>query len=213
MGKPKVLVIGAVLLALVLILGSIGLACGTKSSTTTEPGMPANYTTYTDKSGLFSISYPADWETPLSQTPMGQNANESTNKPKSGLPVKEETLVFFSGKRAITYDPYVNIALEPVPAAISTNDQMIGSEVQSLRKACSDYHELSRVKTTIDGKEATILEWEGTAPGGQGLSYCQQLYILTDKAIWVVTCGSTPEESAQWKNDFDTILRSLRISD
>jgi len=200
MGKPKVPVISAIILALALILGSIGLACGTKPTTTVAPGMPANYTTYTDESGLFSISYPADWEKVLSQAP-------------SGLPIKEETLVFFSGKRGITYDPYVNIALEPVPAGVSTNDQMIGSQIQSLKKACPDYQELSRVKTIFNGKEATILEWEGTAPGGQGKSYCRQLYILTDKAIWVVTCSTTPEESAQWDNDFNTILRSLRISD
>ncbi|UCH50849.1 MAG: hypothetical protein JSV54_07505 [Chloroflexota bacterium] len=179
----------------------------------TESEIP-NYTTYKDESGLFSVSYPADWEiTPPEVTPFGQNAKETISRLQAGSPVEEFSVIFFGGKPDQgAYEPYVIIGVGPVPAEISTLDQLVDSDIRVDKETYSDFQELTRIKTTIDGKEATILDWEGTIPEEQYKLYCLQLYILTDKALWVVTCGSRPENSAQWKNDFNTIVRSLRIS-
>jgi hypothetical protein len=233
MYKTKIFTIGAILLALVIITGNIGLACGTKSAqppsatepTTvppappqplaTPPVIPANYTTYQDKSGLFSISYPSDWEPSLSNmTGIQQNVQETISSIKSGLPVKAFSVIFFAGKPSKgTYEPYVNISVEPVPAGVATIEQVVESEVLAARTAYKDFRELSGIKTTVGGREAAIIEWEGTIPVENYTMYFFQQYILTDKAIWGVTCGSRRENSTQWKNDFDTIVRSLRISD
>jgi hypothetical protein len=216
MYKTKGSIIGAILLALVLISG---LACSaspaqvpTSPQISTEPEIP-NYTTYTDESGLFSISYPADWDVDLLMVPIGQDRQEAINRLQSGLPVEEYSVIFFAGKESPGYQTYVNIEVDPVPATVSTHDQMVDSMLQIARKAYPDLTELSRVNTTVDGKEATILEWEGTISEEQSTFHCLQLYILTDKAIWTVTCGSPPEEADQWRNDFNTIVRSLRIAD
>jgi hypothetical protein len=222
MYKTKGFIIGVTLIALILIPCSIGLACGTKPSQTptslsptlTKSDIP-NYITYTDKSGLFSISYPVDWEITSSETTLfGKNTSEIINRLQSGLPIDGFSVIFFGGKPYQgAYDPYIDIGVEPVPAGMSTLDQILESNNQSAIDTYPDYRELSRVKTTVDGREAVILETEGSIPQEQYAFYTIQSYILTDQTVWVVTCGSRPENSDKWKNDFDTIVRSLRISD
>jgi hypothetical protein len=235
MYKIKGFIIGATLLALVLILGSFDLACDAKSAqppsspsatepttdqltspqpTLTAPQVPVNYTTYMDESGLFSISYPADWETKPPQTTLyGKNAKETVSGLKSGLPVEDFSVIFVAEKPPQdSNEPYVNISLEPLPAGVTTLEQVIQSDMLAARTAYKDFTQLSGIKTTVDGKEAAIIEWEGTIPAEQYNLYCFQLYMLTDKAIWVVTCGSSHENSTPWRDDFNTIVRTIRIS-
>jgi hypothetical protein len=233
MNKTKGFIIGATLLALVLIFGSVGLACGARPAEaplspppvteppsdsavglSTEPEIPANYTTYTDESGLFSISYPSDWEiTPPQMIRLVPNVKDSINRLQSGLPIEKFGIVFAAGRQSAGgFEPSVNIALEPVPAGISPLDQIVESYTQLRIETYPDYRELSRIKKTVDGREATILEGEGTIPEEQYSMYIFQLLILTDKAIWVVTCGSVPEDSMKWQDDFNTIVSSLRMS-
>jgi len=138
------LVTGAVLLALVLILSSISLACGanpatvpptspplpteTPSSlppTSTDLDIPADYTTYTGEAQLFSISYPAEWETALSlMSDIQKERIESWLK--SGVYMKGVDFIFMAGRRTATgYEPNINIVVQPMPEGISTHDQMV----------------------------------------------------------------------------------------
>lgn len=202
-----------------LLLFLLPTACiSTPSPTPTAPpplssgSMPANYTTYTDESGLFNISYPSDWELALWEVPIGQDREKAIDMLQSGIPIQEDTQIFLAGKKFPEFPTYVTIDVVPVPTVVSAHDQMVDSMLQIVRQAYPDLTELSSVKTTVDGKEATILEWEGTIPEEQTTFHCLQLYTLTDKAIWVVTCGSPHEEFTQWRNDFNTIVRSLHIS-
>ena len=57
-------------IASVLVLALVIVAPGCAEEeppTVIEPEIPAHFTTYTDEAGLFSISYPPDWEPTLSQ--------------------------------------------------------------------------------------------------------------------------------------------------
>ena len=217
MSKTKGFIMGATLLALVLITG---LACGVKPAQTptslppSELEIPANYTTYTDESNLFSISYPSDWETALSLIPgLEQNAKEVINNLKKGIAVEELSTIFFAGRRIKTvYEPNINILIESAPAWVSTHDEMIEAEVRGVEMIFPNYHEISRINTTINGREATIFEWEGALPQKDKFHYLQ-MFTLVDKTIWAVTCTAFPDDFAEWEQDFDTIVRSLRISD
>jgi hypothetical protein len=241
MCKTKGFVIRAALLALVLILASISLACAAKPETvappspplpaqtppepapvpavppqlpaespppiSNEPGIPANYTTYTDESNYFSISYPQDWET----ANIGQNTKEVINNLKSGVPIKGNSTIFSAGRPTATgYEPSVKIIVEPIHEGTSTLDGIVDAEVQAAKSVTLDYQVLSTVKTTIDGREATIIDAAGTIPlGGR---YFLSLITLVDKTIWVVGGSATIDDFAQWQNDFNTIVRSLRVS-
>ena len=217
---------------------SIGLACGdnqvqepasappitepaTPPSTTPQlseetppkPEITADYTTYTDESKLFSISYPSDWETALSRMPeLRSKTKEYINKLKSGIPVEQASTIFFAGRRTATaYDPSLSITVEPMLEGMVALDQMVESEVRGVKTVILDYRELSMVKTTIDGREATIWDYEGTIPGQSKLHFLTMI-TLVDRTTWVVGCDTSIDDFAQWENDFNTIVRSLRIS-
>lgn len=207
----------AVLLALALMLGSISLACGTTPTTPPAPpelGMPANYTTYTDRSGLFRISYPADWEGGRWQYgEWGEikGAKEGISRLQSGLPVEYHHTIFY-GKNSVQDEmhAYMFISLEPVfegkPCFYFDN------KVERTRMTYDDFRELSRITTTVDGREGIIWEWEDTWPEEQVKQYHMELFLPTDKAVWVVSCSANSDNFTMWQNDFNTIVRSLRIS-
>jgi hypothetical protein len=240
--KTKRFIIGATLLALVLISGSISLACGTEPAQTPaeqQPVSPAapqlpeeaeppptmseittNYTTYTDDAQLFSISYPSDWELGLSSIADFDNTvKHAISEIKSGAPIERPSMLFLAGQPTAEggYSPDVNIYVEPVFAVnptegLATNDQMVEAEIRGLNTYVKDYNEFSRIKTTIDGREATIVDYEGTFAGAEKM---HRLLMITfaGKTVWIVTCSSTVEDFATWENNFNTIVRSLRISD
>lgn len=232
MHKTKGSVTIVVLLSLVLILGSLSLACDGKPAPAPppspllpaqtppslppmppEPEIPANYTTYTDEAKLFSISYPPDWETALSFTAnFEKDAKEVVSSLKSGVPVGRASVIFLAGRLTATgHEPNVSIVVGPIPEGISTHDQMVEAEVEKAKKVFQDYREFSRVKTTVGGREATIVDWEGTLPE-QGKRHFLYMIMLVDKTTWVVTCGTLTKDFAEWENDFNAIVRSLRIS-
>jgi hypothetical protein len=229
MCKTKGFITGAKLLALVVILGSVSLACGAKPEQVpstppqlteetppapTETGIPANYTTYTDESNLFSISYPADWETAWSALEkINKNVKGTVANLKAGIPVEKDTLIFFAGRlTAAGYGPSVNVGIEPVPAGISTLDQLVEAETRVAKIGMRDYREISRVKTEVDGNEAIIIENDGTFPGFGIKKHYLGMITMIDGTVWTVTCTGLPENYSEWEDDFNIIVRSLRIS-
>jgi hypothetical protein len=239
MRKTEGFIIGATLLALVLISSNIGLACGTKpAQTPTEqqpvspaaslspevpqlpeeaeppppkPEITTNYTTYTDESNYFSISYPPDWETSLSHIGvLEEDVKKAIDNLKTGMSVTSPTIIFFAGRRTANgFEPSVNIVVERVFE--DTLDLFVQSMIGATKRSVSGYRELSRVKTTVDGKEATIVEWEGVSKE-QGKRHYVQMFMLIDGTVWTVTCTAFPEDFAQWENDFNTILKSFKIN-
>jgi hypothetical protein len=239
MRQTKGFIVLAVLFVPVLITGAIGLSCGAKSAevpasppvpstssqipeattpslpeSPTEPAIPAGFYTYTDELKLFSISYPLDWQTaPSSVAEVEKSTKEAINNLKTGVPVDQTSIIFLAGlPNAIGgYEPSVIIIVEPIPAGVTTHDQLVESEVLGATRVFPDYKENSRDKTTVDGREATILDWEGTMTG-QPKRRLLQMLTIAHKTVWVASCSATFSDFAKWQNDFDTIVRSLRIS-
>ncbi|MBI2304473.1 MAG: hypothetical protein HYU86_06970 [Chloroflexi bacterium] len=181
-----------------------------------EPDIPAHYTTYTDEAKLFSISYPPEWQTNLSLIKQHEEtAKGIISSLESGLPAKVGGQLFFAGIPALRgYAPAVSVQFLPpysilgrtVPYSIET---IIGASKRVLKES---YREFSRVKTTIGGREATIVDFEGTFVLGQEKVYAHQLVmvILVGENSWQVTCLAR-EDFASWAKDFDAIVRSFRI--
>lgn len=239
MHKTKDFIIGATLLTL-LFMNSVGLACDTQpAQTPTEqqpvspaaplspevpqlpeeaepsPPMPeitTSYTTYTDESNYFSISYPPEWEVSLSLIGVPEEDIKKTiDNLRTGMPIASPTIIFFAGRRtADGFMPSVNIVVER--AFEDTIDLFVPSMIEATKKYFSDYREFSMVKTTVDGNEAIIVEWEGVLKE-QGKRQYVQMFMMLDGIVWTVTCKTFPEDFARWENDFDMIVRSLQISD
>jgi len=212
-----------VLLSLVLILGSISLACSAEPAPAPPPTLPSmapdleiptNYTTYTDETKFFSISYPSDWEPLVSYiADIDKAVKEVINDIQSGIPIERTSIIFVAGQPMTggSYDPSVNIVVEPIPEGLSTLDQIVEAEIRGAEMVAQDRREFSRVKTTINGIEATILDHEATLPE-IGKRHMLQMVTLVGETMWVVSCSSTCEDFATWEKDFHAIVRSLRIS-
>lgn len=180
------------------------------STPVAEPAIPAHFSTYT-KQGIFSISYPPEWEPVLSVIPeLEQITKEFIESVESGLPLERVSVIFFAGVPSeIGYEPNVNLLIEYIPE-VSSQDEAVEAEIRGLRRVVQDYHEFSRVTTTIDGREATIIDCEATYTE---MGKAHQLFMMTlvDKYVWVVTCTSSTDEFSRYEDDFYHMVKSLRI--
>jgi len=201
----------AVIIVLLLIL-----SCATaelpSTPTFTEPEIPVNYTTYTDELQLFRISYPSEWEIPpASLADIKQAASDYLKSVDSDLPLEKATYLFVVGKQAMGgYNPNVSIAVESLPQGVLTHEQMVEATLRGIITSVEDYMLVSRSKTTVGDREATIVDLEVTL-SGKGRYHVLQMYILVNKTAWLVSCITTPEDFIKWEKDFQSIVRSLRI--
>ncbi len=192
------------------VVGAIPFTGCVQKEALPEPEIPAHYTTYTDETGLFSISYPPDWETALFLIEdLDKATEELLTSIEKDLPLERTRMLFLAGLPTETgYEPNVNVVVESLPGISWTHDQVVEAKIQGIKNVIEAYYEFSRVKTTIGGREATILDWDGTVP--LGLRSLQAI-ILVGKVAWVVTCVPPAGEFSKWESDFHAIVRSLRI--
>ncbi len=215
------------LLSLALILGSTGLACSGEPATVPpppsqplmapDPEIPANYTTYTDETKLFSIAYPPDWDLGLWLIPeVKKDTQEVINSMKTGSSIERQRVIFIAGIAATYYDTSASIVVDPIPEQIpkgvSALDKMVETELKGIEMVLPDRREFSRVKTTIDGREATIVHYEATPPES-GKRHYLMMITLAGNTAWRLICSSTADDFFAWEKDFNAIVRSLRIYD
>jgi len=106
--------------------------------------------------------------------------------------------------------PNVNIIVEPLSKGELTHNDMVEVQTANVEITLQDYHEFSRTKTTIGGREATILEYEATYPEIGKLHQLVSL-MLVDNNAWMVSCTPLPGEFGKWEEDFYSVVKSLRI--
>ncbi len=177
-----------------------------------EPAIPANFTIYTNEAGLFSISYPPDWEPALSMIEgIEQTVGEIIKSIDSDAPLEQASFIFFAGVPIESgWLPNVSIVVESIPGFTGTHDEAVEMEVRGLKQLFPDYHEFSRIDETIDGRKATIIEYEATIPGS-GKNHPIQMFTLVGKIVWVVTCSPELGKFSESEEDSYAIVRSLRI--
>ena len=181
---------------------------------TTEPPIPAHYATYTSE-GLFSISYPPDW---VPATSLIEDVTEMLiewiESVDPELEIPEGTYVLFLGGIPVEegYWPNVNIVVIPRSIGYWTLDEIVEYDCQAAMMYLQDFREYSRTETIVDGKEAVILDSENCDPVlGFGMTRYLQLYTVKDEFVWVVSCTYDSEDFQKYKDDFNAIVRSLRI--
>ncbi|MHA2314939.1 MAG: PsbP-related protein [Candidatus Hermodarchaeia archaeon] len=195
-----------------IFLVMVTLIAGMVGCTQPEPEIPAHFTTYTDELSLFSISYPPEWEPALELIEgLEQAVKDIISSIESDVPLEELSVIFLAGlPTEIGYNPNVNIVVEPLSEPGVTHDEVVAGVIEGNKAVVSDYHEFSRVKTTVDNREATIIEYQGTYPELGTVRYVQMV-CLVSKTAWGVACAALPDEYSEWEDDFDAIVRSLRI--
>ena len=210
MSKKKLA--GIIIGCIVVVIVIVAIATRPPTPVEPEPPIPAHFTTYTDSLGLFSISYPPEWEPALEyMEEIEQFARDIISSITSDISMEEAHFLFMAGLPTMEgFMPNVNIVVEPLPVTISTHHELVAASVESVKMVVSDYHELSRVETTIDNGTATIIECQATLPV-LGTFHYVFMCCIVDNTIWNVTCTTPPDEYSKWEDDFDAIIRSLRI--
>lgn len=213
--------IGNVLVPLLAIMFVLG-ACTTPATAPTltptpeaeqpsEPAIPANFTTYTHE-GLFSISYPSDWQpATLIMEELLEETKVEMEAQYPGVPLENIGILFLAGKETWEgYYPAVNIVTDLRSAGYWTLDEVDEANSRWDRENTIGYKELSLYKVIVDGREASILDSEDNEPGYGRWRYIQLTTVKGD-FVWLVTCSAEYEDFNDYEDTFNSIVRSLRI--
>ena len=179
------------------------------TTTTTETQAPGNFTTYTN-AGLFSISYPSDWEL-LNYLiedleAMVQDVLLSID---SSLPLDQASYIFTAGLPTdLGWEPSINIVVESLPFPVSSLDEAVNAEIAGIQSVVDTYIEISRTNVVIGGREATILYWKGIISLDSVSNL--QMFMLLDNIVWILTCTPPSGEYDDWEDDFYNIMDSFR---
>ncbi len=202
------------LILAILVIGVLLLsACA--PAPTSEPPIPAHFTTYTDEAGLFSISYPPDWELALSKIEgLTQDVEDYLKGIKSEGSLAGGKVVFFAGVPYETgHNPNVSVVVTPSGEGKWKLEDLVEAVVQrGFMKDAEEYNEFSRAKTVVDGREAIILDYEAKYPLFLGELHALTMFLRDNKLVYVVT-GSvlSPKDFSDFESDLHAIVRSLRI--
>ena len=179
------------------------------TTTTTETQVPGNYTTYTSE-GLFSISYPSDWELlNYMIEDLEAMVQDILLSIDAGLPLNQASYIFVAGLPTdIGWEPGINIVIESLPFPVSSLGEAVDAEIAGIQSVVDTYIEISRTNVTIGGREATILYWEGIM-GIDSVSNLQ-MFMFLDDIVWIVTCTPPLGEYDDWEDEFYNIINSFR---
>ena len=196
------------LLILVITFLSLGVFAHSESS------IPTSFTTYTDETNFFSISYPANWEPDLLRikTLKQETANLMKSIDAKGS-FEKSNMVFLGGVPLGSgyYNPSINILVEPLGDDNAKLEDFVDSFVQEYKRILEEYHEFSRTKTIIDGRQAVILDFEARMPNFP-LVHFITMNIYIDKFLWTITCGvGLPLNFNDFKDDIYAIVKSFKI--
>lgn len=206
----KNLIFGVIIL-LTLIVGITG--CTTEKLVP-EPTIPADYSTYTVE-GLYSISYPQDWVPATSvMDELKEEVSALMESEMSDVPIENVQLLFFGGvENEWGYNPNVSIVVEPASKNFiltPTLDEVVEVGLDYVKDA-QGFQLFSQTKTTVDGREAVILDWAAPDDPRFYDSRVLQLITINDKYSWKASCPSDYNDFENYRDVFNTIIRSLRI--
>jgi hypothetical protein len=144
----------------VLLFSSIA-GCSNTISTTTTPTVV--FSTYTDNTNLYSISYPQTWELANSMVTLQNQITATISKINAGTPLTTGSVIFVAGLKAdVGYYPNINISVDPAPTDLTNNDQAVQAEANGIKSLHPDYQEIARTKIIVNGKTVWLLELKAT---------------------------------------------------
>ena len=147
----------------------------------------------------------------------------------SGLPLDQASYIFAAGLPTdLGWEPSINVVVESLPFPVSSLDEAVDAEIAGIQGGVDTYDdvhysvetyiEISRTNVAIDGREATILHWEGIIEQDSVSNF--QMFMLLDNVVWIITCTppslgrthypSGAGEYEDWEDDFYDIMNSFR---
>lgn len=206
---------GSIALVVVAAFSAIALAivapftAESELPTTPETPTPSSFMTYTSE-GFYSISYPPDWEPEMSIIEDAEKDIKNWAKGEGLESISEMQLVFTGWKMTEDGDPPF-VMVQVIPRGLWPLDTLVEADRQLSIETIGQYLEHSMVRTTIGGREAIVLNWQGCFPESTSLTRGTTAYIAGEEFLWAVTCACDDQDSDEYLDTFDDIVRSLRV--
>jgi predicted nucleic acid-binding Zn ribbon protein len=139
-GRSKKKIAGIIVACLIAIIVTVVIATQPPTSIEPEPAIPAHFATYTDELGLFSVSYPPEWELDLGVIEEKEQAiRDIISSIDSDLPVEGASVLFLAGVPSeMGLFPSVTVGVEPCPVIVCTHDAVIKAEIEGAKVIMPD---------------------------------------------------------------------------
>jgi hypothetical protein len=175
----------------------------------TEPSIPADFSTYT-REDFFSISYPSDWTPAMSFIEEVWEEIKYEIEGTTDADLGDAAMVFLGGlPDPEGYYPTVSVLVTSRTTGYWSLHEIVEIEDQFERDNTPGYQELSRVETTIGGREAIIIDSKDNEPGYGPWRYLQ-IATVDDEYAWWVTCSCEMGDFEKFESVFYSIVRSFR---
>lgn len=205
-------VVIGILIVVVLLLSMIYVSCDNNNVSGNGSDIPEGYTTFKEED-IFSISYPKDWI--LVQSLSDEFAKEI--KDDMGNASEESSIagvhqVFFAGiPHGEAYAPSVKVAVdERSKSGYWTLGEIVKVNNDFANVMITNHKVISQANTTVDGKEAIIID-STFDDANLGKVHYIRMFTINNKYVWAVLCGSLEEDIENNVDTFDAIVKSLRL--
>jgi hypothetical protein len=132
---------------------------------------------------------------------------------EDGSPISESYIFYAFGPTG-----HVGIVALSPPAATWTLDSVVEVWSYTIDDPALNYNELSRIKTTVDGREVVIIDYQFSIPietigdttvGGN--NHNLWMFTLAGKTAWAIMCGTSSEMFSDYEEALHAVINSFRI--
>jgi hypothetical protein len=200
----KICFINFIIISILLVM--LALSSCTPDSDLGEYKVPDYYTTFKDKNGLYSISYPSEWWTIASKSKTSLdyfNVQSDSlyeywnNSDTSKIPYSKDgwgSWPLFSAGKTNSTSSNMSLSIIVMLNGEGTKEQFYSKVLET-----TNYKTYLRETLKIAGKEVAIFN----LPNGALVSA-----VIANRTCWITACGVL---DSQDEKDSQIIVRSLRI--
>jgi len=176
-----------------------------------EASVPDNFITYTYPDE-FSLSFPDDWELDYSYEGSVMELSEKMANDPGRPPLSVVQTVLYGGLRdGSDYEPTVTVSVVPRFYGFSTLDEIYETDSRMFTETVPEYMENKVTRTTVDGREVTIVDSQDNQP-----EYGERRYLVLTTPegvlVWYVVCSVATEDYDRWEETFTQVVSSLMIA-
>ncbi len=176
------------------------------------------WTTYSDETARFSISYPDDWEIfTLNEAATA----EFLDNIMQALDVTVEPVIVFAvglPLRGGGFEPNITIVVERISADMGLEAYVAGS-IQGLEEAFPSYTSTEQVSAVVRDRDSVLVhgsyDLADLLPGVAGRWSMIQLLAIEGPAGWSVSCGTSESTASALATDLelcDSVVRTFELS-
>jgi len=197
---------------LLVLAGCTGTDGTSTQAQETEWAVPASYTSYTDSTGLFTISYPANWEELPDSAGVDETEMENLiEKINSGTLDDAGPIYYWGFPSENSFNPTCSLVVEPRGNSQRDIRQVMEESIGFMQEIWTGFQQISLEYGKKDGRDIATLEYLATISETQVHSLVQ--VTIDGNVIWTNGCivRLTSVEYRWYEIPLNQIVRSLEI--